>query len=108
MCRLTILGEVRIYACVVVDDRFCAAPQLHPEDPSVFLLSLLKFIAILTATIFTGAALYINLVEHSARMTLNTKSAALEWATSYARATRAGAVVLSEALGGSRVAAVVS
>ena len=46
-----------------------------------------KFIAILTAAVFAGAALYINLVEHPARMTLDTKAAAMEWAPSYARAT---------------------
>jgi hypothetical protein len=53
----------------------------------VSLLLLLKFIAALTAGLFAGAALYINLVEHPARMTLETKSAATEWATSYSRAT---------------------
>ena len=52
------------------------------------LLLLLKFIAALTAGLFAGAALYINLVEHPARMTLETKSAATEWGTSYSRATR--------------------
>jgi hypothetical protein len=51
------------------------------------MLIALKFIAILTAAVFAGAALYINLVEHPARMSLDTKSAALEWAPSYARAT---------------------
>jgi Domain of unknown function (DUF1772) len=51
------------------------------------MLLLLKFIATLSAAIFAGAALYINLVEHPARMTLDTKSAAMEWATSYSRAT---------------------
>jgi Domain of unknown function (DUF1772) len=50
-------------------------------------LLFLKFIATLAAAIFAGAALYINLVEHPARMTLDTKSAAMEWATSYSRAT---------------------
>jgi hypothetical protein len=53
----------------------------------VLLLPLLKFVATLTAAIFAGAAVYINLVEHPARMTLDTKSAALQWATSYSRAT---------------------
>ena len=47
----------------------------------------LKFLALLTASVFAGAALYINLVEHPARMALDTKSAAMEWAPSYARAT---------------------
>jgi len=47
----------------------------------------LKFTATLTAAIFAGAALYINLVEHPARMTLDTRAAAMEWAPAYARAT---------------------
>ena len=47
----------------------------------------LKFVATLTAAIFAGAALYINLVEHPARMTLYTRAAAMEWAPAYARAT---------------------
>jgi hypothetical protein len=51
------------------------------------MLLTLKFLAILTASVFAGAALYINIVEHPARMTLDTKSAAMEWAPSYARAT---------------------
>jgi Anthrone oxygenase len=51
------------------------------------MLALVKLIAILTAAIFAGAALYINLVEHPARMSLDTKSAAMEWAPSYSRAT---------------------
>jgi hypothetical protein len=50
-------------------------------------LTALKFVATLTASVFAGAALYINLVEHPARMMLDTKSAAQEWAPSYARAT---------------------
>jgi hypothetical protein len=51
------------------------------------MLTTLEFIALLTASVFAGAALYINLVEHPARMMLDTKSAAMEWAPSYARAT---------------------
>ena len=47
----------------------------------------LEFMATLTAAIFAGAALYINLVEHPARMMLDTRSAAMEWAPAYARAT---------------------
>jgi hypothetical protein len=50
-------------------------------------LSGLEFVATLTAAIFAGAALYINVVEHPARMTLDTRAAALEWAPAYARAT---------------------
>jgi Domain of unknown function (DUF1772) len=51
------------------------------------MLHLLEFIATITAALFAGAALYINLVEHPARMMLETKSAALQWAPSYRRAT---------------------
>jgi hypothetical protein len=51
------------------------------------MLLALKFLAILSASLFAGAALYVNLVEHPARMTLDTKSAAMEWAPSYARGT---------------------
>jgi hypothetical protein len=51
------------------------------------MLRVVEFIAVLTAAIFAGAALYINLVEHPARMLLETRSAALQWAPSYRRAT---------------------
>jgi Domain of unknown function (DUF1772) len=51
------------------------------------MLGLLRFVATLTAAIFAGASLYINLVEHPARMTLGSKAAAMEWAPSYRRAT---------------------
>jgi hypothetical protein len=51
------------------------------------MLRALEFIATFTAAIFAGAALYINLVEHPARMMLDTRSAALQWAPSYRRAT---------------------
>jgi Domain of unknown function (DUF1772) len=52
------------------------------------MLHVVEFIATFTAAIFAGAALYVNLVEHPARMALDTKSAVLEWAPSYRRATR--------------------
>jgi hypothetical protein len=45
-------------------------------------------LAILAATLFAGAALYINVAEHPARMTLETRVAALQWAPSYRYATR--------------------
>ena len=51
------------------------------------MLLLLKFIATFAAAIFTGAALYINVAEHPARMTLETRYAAAQWAPSYRRAT---------------------
>jgi hypothetical protein len=46
-----------------------------------------EFLAALSAALFAGAALYINLVEHPARMGLETHMAALQWAPSYRRAT---------------------
>jgi uncharacterized membrane protein len=51
------------------------------------MLHALQFIATLTATLFAGAALYINVAEHPARMQLETRAAALQWAPSYKRAT---------------------
>lgn len=51
------------------------------------MLSLVQFIAVLATTFFTGAAIYINLVEHPARMGLSTEVAATVWAPSYKRAT---------------------
>jgi hypothetical protein len=50
-------------------------------------LQAFEFIATLCAALFAGAALYINLVEHPARMGLETRIAALQWAPSYKRAT---------------------
>ncbi len=49
--------------------------------------TLLVLIAALSAALFAGAALYINVVEHPARMGLETRVAALQWAPSYKRAT---------------------
>lgn len=46
-----------------------------------------EFLAALSAALFAGAALYINVVEHPARMGLETRLAALQWAPSYQRAT---------------------
>ncbi|MFA5921977.1 MAG: DUF1772 domain-containing protein [Methylococcaceae bacterium] len=51
------------------------------------MLTILQFIAVLSGTLFTGAAIYINLVEHPARMGCETKIAATVWAPSYKRAT---------------------
>lgn len=44
------------------------------------------FLAVLAATLFTGAAIYINLVEHPARMECGTGLAATEFGPSYRRA----------------------
>jgi Domain of unknown function (DUF1772) len=47
----------------------------------------LQFLAVLCCMLFAGAAIYINLVEHPARMGCDTKTAATVWAPSYKKAT---------------------
>ena len=51
------------------------------------MITAFQFIATLSATLFTGASIYINFVEHPARMACDTKTAASVWAPSYKRAT---------------------
>ncbi len=51
------------------------------------MLQALHIIATLAAALFAGAALYVNVAEHPARMALETRVAALQWAPSYKRAT---------------------
>ena len=51
------------------------------------MLQIVQFIATMCCTLFAGAAVYINLVEHPARMSCDTRTAAAVWAPSYKRAT---------------------
>jgi hypothetical protein len=46
-----------------------------------------EFVAVLACSLFVGAAVYINLVEHPARMECGAEIAATEFAPSYRRAT---------------------
>ena len=46
-----------------------------------------EFIAVLSCSLFTGAAVYITLVEHPARMQCGVEIAATEFVPSYRRAT---------------------
>ena len=57
--------------------------------------------AIVAASLFTGAAAYISLVEHPARMGLNDAPLLAQWKPSYARALpiQSGLAVLSGVLG---------
>jgi Domain of unknown function (DUF1772) len=48
---------------------------------------LLGLLATLCASLFAGAALYINVAEHPARLSLSARTAAAQWAPSYKRAT---------------------
>jgi uncharacterized membrane protein len=47
-----------------------------------------ELLATFCAAIFAGAAIYINLVEHPARMSLGPAAAVAEWAPSYHNAAR--------------------
>jgi uncharacterized membrane protein len=51
------------------------------------LLTTVQFLAVLSCTLFAGAAIYISFVEHPARMSGDTRTAATVWAPSYRRAT---------------------
>lgn len=46
-----------------------------------------EFLALVCTGVFAGAALYVNLVEHPARMSRDTRVAFEVWAPSYARGT---------------------
>ncbi len=48
---------------------------------------LFEILATLCAGLFAGAAIYINAVEHPARMSLGTATALAEWRPAYRRAT---------------------
>lgn len=51
------------------------------------MVHLIAGVALLLGALFTGAAIYINLVEHPARLSCGTEAAARQWAPSYRRAT---------------------
>lgn len=51
------------------------------------MLAILQFTATFSTIVFAGAAIYVSLVEHPARMSCSTALAATVWAPSYKRAT---------------------
>lgn len=51
------------------------------------MVDLAQLLATLCAALFAGAAIYMNLVEHPARMGCDTRTAATVWAPSYKRGT---------------------
>lgn len=48
---------------------------------------ILELVAVLASSLFAGASVYINLVEHPARLSCGTEIAVRQWAPSYKRAT---------------------
>jgi|688.fasta_scaffold233453_3 hypothetical protein len=57
------------------------------ENDKGVLVMMLRLLAILACAIFTGAAIFISLVEHPARLSCGTEVALKEWVPSYKRGT---------------------
>src|SRR5262245_26704662 len=68
------------------------------------MLEITRVVAVLASTLFAGAALYVNLVEHPARLSCGTELAAIEFGPSYKRATimQVALAVLAAIAGGIR------
>ena len=65
------------------------------------MVELIELVAVLACTLFAGASIYINAVEHPARLSCGTEIAARQWAPSYKRATvmQVGLAVLAAIAG---------
>ena len=71
--------------------RLLGSSRQENASPAVAYTSVMPYVlelaAVLTSTLFAGASVYINLVEHPARLSCGTEIAARQWAPSYKRAT---------------------
>jgi hypothetical protein len=61
--------------------------QKASAEAEAGMVETLDLVAILASALFAGAAVYINVVEHPARLSCGTEIAARQWAPSYKRAT---------------------
>jgi hypothetical protein len=72
----------------MVQDRSLGDNRSRPATrKGADLVAIVELVAVLACTLFTGAAIYINAVEHPARMSCGTEVALTQWAPSYKRAT---------------------
>src|SRR5262249_49413384 len=64
-------------------------PRRREEEEKERIMTphLIELVAVLSCTLFAGAAVYVTAVEHPARMSCGTEIAVTEWAPSYKRAT---------------------